>query len=181
MGRAREIPSSAPKQQVPQQQTYIVDDATGASEQTTEDEMKQFEEQAPKEMPKEELQIDKRLEDLLFLGKITKEIEILGHKFKISTLSHREHNDIVKQLYKFGDSADLFTIRVITLANVLKTVDDTPLSEMQATGDFESEFSKRSFIIDGMQLGVVERLYDEYNKLLKESDTLVSGEVIKKS
>jgi len=180
MGRAREIPSSASRQQAPQQQTYIVDDAIGASGQTTLDEMKQFEEQVSKEMPKEEPQIDKRLEDLLFLGKITKEIEILGHKFEISTLSHREHNDIVKQLYKVGESADLFTIRVITLANVLKTVDGTPLSEMQIAGDFDSDFSKRTFIIDGMQLGIVERLYDEYNKLLKESDTLVSGEVIKK-
>ena len=49
----------------------------------------------------------KMLESLIFLGRITKEVNVGKFKFSIATLTHREHNLLMQELYKFGDGADL--------------------------------------------------------------------------
>lgn len=123
------------------------------------------------------------LESLIFLGLITKEVEIGVFKFSITTLTHREHNLLMKELYKFGDGADLFTIRTLTLAHSVKLVNDVlledlPLSDKEESR-LETKFDKKLAIIDSLQMSVVEKLFDAYTELSNQSDSLLDGEQVK--
>ena len=77
------------------------------------------------------------------------------------------------------EAADLFVVRILTLATALRSIDGTPLKDLEVEGDFQDDKHKCMSIIDNMQLAIVEKLYDEYNSLLKESDTLLAGDKIK--
>jgi len=146
----------------------------------------------PPVSPVEELVIDDVLpeikakaESLLFLGKITKDVTIVGHKYSLSTLTAKEHNQMMKELYNIADAADLFTIRSYTLGNALKAIDDVTVDSMDAfeneTFDmFVNKFMRRVAIVDNMQLSIVEKLYNEYNTLLQEADSIINGQLIKK-
>ncbi len=174
-------------------ETYIVDDKSDTKEATdvalderiAEFEGTAIEEKKPTgiEFPlppkKPEADIQKALEKLIFMGRHSKEVDFAGHKFEISTLSHKENNDIVGELMNFGEAADLFTIRVLTLAYALRKIDGSPLDEIDVIGGFDSDFHKRMSIIDNLQLSLVERLHAEYEKLVKEADDVIYGETIK--
>jgi len=122
------------------------------------------------------------LENLIFMGRATKEVEIMGHKFELSTMTHREHSQVVKMMYSFGDAADLFTIRILTLANALRSVDDVDINEIHIDGEFESDYHRRMSIVDNIQLAIVSKLHDEYEQLVEDSNTLLEdGDEIKKS
>jgi hypothetical protein len=107
----------------------------------------------------------KIFEDLIFLGSISDVVEIQGHKFKISTLTHRENNSLMREVYKFGGEADLFIIRTLTLAQCVRSVDDVPLEQLEVDGEFGSDYEKKLAILDSMQNSVIEELFDFYTKL----------------
>ncbi len=177
----------------PSAETYVVDDKSNTKETTDtvlDERIAEFEGtpveekkstgiEFPLPPKKPEPDVQKALEKLIFMGRHSKEIELVGHKFEISTLSHKENNDIVGELMNFGEAVDLFTIRVLTLAYALRKIDDVSLDETELVGDFKSDFHKRMTIIDNLQLSLVERLHTAYEKLVKEADEVVYGETIK--
>lgn len=185
----------------PKPQTYVVDDPTSPAgppgpaaetqpqQPTVDDRLAQF--AAPPvdtqtgpsgaeyKLP-EKRQLTKALEKLIFIGRISKEIEIADVKFELSTLTNKEHNEIVHMMYGFTDPADLFTIRLITLASALRSIDGVPVQDIDIEGEFESDLHQRMSIIDHLQLSVVEALYDEYEKLTaEEEDVADENEEIK--
>lgn len=178
IGHAKETPSS--KKQ-PKPQTYVVDDQTtpagppGPSAPTIDDRLAQF--NAPAQEPAEteyplppKKPISKMLEKLIFIGRTTEEVEIDGIKFELSTLTNKEHGEIVKAMYRFSEAADLFTVRILTLANALKKIDGMLIDDVELDGDFEDAFHKRISIIDYLQLSVVEELFNKYEELVGEED-----------
>jgi len=121
------------------------------------------------------------LESLLFLGRVSKTVEIDNMKFEISTLTQKENTVLVKGIYGLaGDSSDLFTIRTITLPYVIKSINNTPLEDLPVEGEFETVYDKKLAIVEQMQRSVVEKLHDEYISLTEESDGIINGEKIKK-
>lgn len=135
----------------------------------------------PVELPKSEPSKKSILENLLFLGRHTKEVNIEGLKFEISTLTQKENSNLMKELYKAGDGSDLFTIRVLTLAYAIKTIggipfESIPLDDPQEESQFETAFDKKTAIIENMQKNVVERIHDAYIDLVDESDTILDGD-----
>lgn len=178
----------SPQVNLPKPQTYVVADETQTN--SIQDRLAQFE--APSQDTKTETGIEFKmpvkkslpevLEKLIFIGRISEEIPIAGSKFEITTLTNREHAQIIKVMYGFTDPADLFTIRILTLANALKKIDGVALDDLQVEGDFEDDFHKRLSIVDNLQLSIVEKLYSEYEKLLKvESDVGKDKEELKNS
>ncbi len=158
-------------------ENYIVDDATD-TKSSIDDRLSEFEQAPVKKAPEQNIDLEsrKKLEKLIFIGKYNKTITLAGHKFEISTLAHSENNEIMSKLMNIGDAADLFTIRTLTLANALKSIDDTKLDSEEIGG---STLEERANIINDMQLALVEKLYDAYEKLVKEADEVVYGEKIK--
>lgn len=159
-------------------QTYVVDDASHTPTLSVDERIAQFEQPVqpqktgiefdlPPEKP-----ISKALEKLIFIGRLTDEIEIDGVRFEISTLTNKENNQIVKMMYSFSDAADLFTLRILTLANAVKKIDGISLKDIDIGGTFESDFHKRTSIIDNLQISVVSKLYEAYEKLTGEEEEI---------
>lgn len=169
-------------------QNFVVEDATNMPKdaRTIDEHIKRFEAQpeAPApvvvEAPQPVNPNKARLESLLFIGRLTTELDLYGHRFEISSLTNKEHNQMVKELYKFGDGADLFTIRVLTLAHALRSIDGVPLDDVAVEGEFANPYYRRMAILDNMQLALVEKLYEEYSKLIAEVEEVSQGEEIKK-
>ena len=124
-------------------------------------------------------EVQRSLESLIFMGRLSKTIELAGHKFEISTLTHKENAAIVKKLMSFGEAADLFTIRVLTLAYALRTIDGVRLDDIQVPGEFEDGYHKRMTIVDNLQIGLVERLNTEFEALTKSANETIYQDRIK--
>ena len=170
------------------QTNFVVDNPT----QDIDNHLEQFEVERPLMPPAEVFEREKvpvvilspeqqeqkrRLEKLIFTGRQLKVVDILEHKFELSTVTNKEHQEMVKGL---GDNVDLFKIRSLTLANALRTIDGIRLDDLTNKDNDLTDFLRRVDIIDNLQLALVEKLYEEYNNLLKENDTLISGASIKK-
>jgi len=156
-------------------QTYVVDDATTAPapEQNIDNRLAEFDAPEPEKTGAEfdlppRKPISKTLEKLIFVGRISTEVEIDGAVFELSTLTNKEHGEIVRRMYRFAEAADLFIVRVLTLANAIKKIDGISLDDIDLDGSFEDDFHKRISIIDQLQLSVVEQLFEEYEKLVED-------------
>jgi hypothetical protein len=170
-------------------QHYVVENMqdTNLEETDLDDKLAQFEGTAVKKpvgpaienKPLSDDKINKSLENLIFIGRHTKEIELGGHKFELSTLTHRENNEIISEMMSMGDAADLFTIRVLTLAFALRKIDGVALDNIPMDVEFDDKLQKRMTIVDYLQLGVVERLHLAYDAMVKESSSAVFGEEVK--
>lgn len=188
-------------------QTYIVEDETGDTNQELEQDysydeelpvepnlddidarLKQFEagnSPAPTAVsasaPSKSSVPKKTLESLLFAGRIERDFEIAGNTYSLTTLTNKEHTSVVKELYNFGEAADLLVIKSLTLALSLKRINNIDLGDVEVDGVFDSEMYRRKEIIDSLQQAVVEKLYSNYSAMVEESEKLVSGEELKKS
>lgn len=185
MGRG--VSKSTPTQHTATK-NFVVDDFSDSALEEYEQNTQENEEprQPQPEPVKEELTEDQKakralLEDLLFNGKMNKELEILGKKYTIKTLTSEEHNSMMRKLMSIGEAADLLTVRNVTLAVALEKIGDYSLDYFVDEVAKKDAFDQKIDIISKMQLGVVERLWKEYNKLLAENGELVSGEELKKS
>jgi hypothetical protein len=123
----------------------------------------------------------RKLDDLIFLGRVSREIDLVGHKFELATLTHKEHTMLMRELSRVSDTANLFVIRVYTLAVAIKKLDGVSIDDIKTEGEFESAFAKRVEFIDSMQLRVIEKLFEEYSLLSDESDKMVTSDNLKKS
>jgi hypothetical protein len=125
----------------------------------------------------------KKLDDLIFLGKVSKEVDLAGHRFEVATLTHKEHTALMAELSEFAKAseASLFVIRAYTMAFVLKRIDGVRIDDIKTEGEFKNPFAKRLDLIDNMQLRVIEKLYEEYSVLSDESDKIVTSDNLKKS
>lgn len=180
-------------QSVPQTQNYVVDDMSNADsqQQALDQRLAAFEEAQKQDqqvlvpqvktevvVPKED---KKKLEKIIFMGRHSKIVKVAEHEFEMSTITHRENNEIMTRLMRIGEAADLFTIRVLTLAFALRAIDGIKINLIDIEGTFSTDLDHNVALIDNMQLGMVERLYAAYEELVKESDQLVYGEAIKNS
>ena len=174
------VPFSPPQ---PTQQNYVVEDFSDVNTVDSrlaefEENTQQFREEPVK--PKVDLEAQRKLEALIFMGRYTKTIELAGHKFELVTLTHRETNEIVAQIVKAGDTANQFVVRTLTLANAVKSIDGIGLDTFDV-GQFATALERRAAVIDQMQLTLVEHLYAAYDAMTKESEEAIYGEKVKNS
>lgn len=122
----------------------------------------------------------KTLEELLFAGRVKTEFSIAGNKYVIATLTNKEQNYVITEMYGFGDAADLFVIKSLTLAMALKSINGVDIGDILMDGEFKSDVYQRKEVIDNLQVSIVEKLYDNYSKMISEGNRLVLGEDLKK-
>lgn len=121
-----------------------------------------------------------KIENILFLGRTSKTVEIGGHNFELSTLTHKEHNTLAEELVKMGDKLTALNVRIYTLSSALRSIDGVKLGDFKIDQEFNTPFEKNVYLLDNMQLKVIEKLFEEYNMLLEQTEKIVSGDVIKK-
>jgi len=90
----------------------------------------------------------------------------------------------MKNIYNLGEGVDLFTIRTITLAYALISVngmkiEDIPLTDAIDVTKINNMFEKKKAIINSMQRSVVEKIHDAYVVLTDEIDESLDGDQIK--
>ncbi len=137
-------------------------------------------EEAPKEEP-EELKAElKDLRELIFLGHSVEVVEFGGFKFEISTLGSKEKRELVIALGLKGSRDLAAHIRNETMGFAVRTINGVPLENLYELygGDDEKAdtYTKRIFVIESLQSNLVEALFKVYEKLVDESDKVLSPE-----
>jgi len=121
----------------------------------------------------------KKLESIIFTGKMESTIEVAGSRFELSTLTNRENNNIIRTLMAAGDISDVLSVRVLTLSYVIKKINDVPFGDLVDDSGIASE-DQRVSIVDNMQSSVIEHLWAKYEEMLTEHEGLIDGDKIKK-
>jgi len=113
-------------------------------------------------------EIERDVEGLLYLGALSTEVNIWGHRFEIHTLRAGEElaRDQIVNEYDgvFGQARAL---GLATAAAAVKSVDGTPLQRPLAPGksDIISAIRANFTTFSDYYFPVIERIYDEYEKL----------------
>lgn len=114
----------------------------------------------------------KVLEDLIFLGNIKEEVSLFGKKWVMETINSEQQLEVMSVTGNQDTLTRIYAIKIEILARAIKSVDDVLLSDLEENLEF----------IKKMQQPVVNKLYDEYEKLQqKQDDSLKDMESIKNS
>tara|TARA_Y100000034_G_scaffold117385_1_gene156757 strand:+ start:1827 stop:2315 length:489 start_codon:yes stop_codon:yes gene_type:complete len=109
------------------------------------------------------------LKDLIFLGRLQKEVEIGGYNFFLTTLTTKEQKTVMQKIMIVDDVTRLLDAKPVTLAFALKTVNDVNLEDICEDEDLEDSFDKRISVIMSLQVGLIESLFKAYEELIEES------------
>lgn len=120
----------------------------------------------------------KLLEKLIFIGRNSSTFSFCDHEFEISTLSNKESNDVIRKLVNIGNG-DIFVARIYTLAYAIRKIDNILFDDVEVDSDFDNSFDKKVYVLDNMQLSLIEKLYEKYESLVKDTEKSVYGENIK--
>ena len=116
------------------------------------------------------------LRNLLFFGKIREQVNIGGYIFELTTLTNKQQRSLISRLVKMDDEGKLLSIKPMTLAESLISVNGLPLEDLY-DGDQElSDIDLKLEVISDMQYTLVERLFEEYEKINKKSTDLARAE-----
>jgi hypothetical protein len=138
----------------------------------------------PQQNERAEVKSKSMLEDLIFLGRTSRNVEIGGFDFELSTLTQQESTSLMKNLFQLsGDGSDVFLMRSMTMAYAIRSVNGVPLEDVPLPGDqvYETAYKKRLAVIDNMQRTIVEKLHDEYVDLSEKTEEALDGEDLKNS
>jgi hypothetical protein len=109
------------------------------------------------------------LKDLIFLGRLQREVEIGGYKFFLTTLNTKEQRVVMQKIMVVDDVTRLLDAKPVTLAFALKTVNDVNLEDICEDENLEDSFDKRISVIMSLQVGLIESLFKAYEELIEES------------
>lgn len=97
----------------------------------------------------------KALADLVFLGAVDEGVKIFGKEWRMKTLSAEEHLEATSATADYDTLSRIYALKVEMLARSIKSVDNEP---------FEDRYAALK-ILKEMQAPIVNKLYDEYEKL----------------
>jgi len=115
---------------------------------------------------------------LVTAGRIEEDIIVGGFKFRLSSLTSGEQDDVVSavSLASGDDLVKLGQLRLQILAHAIRLVNGVPLENLYQGPDKHSEgFSikvaeKRLAVLKSWQLAFTMKLFDEYSKILERSE-----------
>lgn len=116
----------------------------------------------------------KTLRDLIFLGRVSRNVEILGHTFELQTLNAMQQKEVYSELMD-GEDARVSEIKPIILSKSITAINGALTSDLAANEGIDI-FD----IISSWQVNLIDRLYDEYEKMVADSNKEVSIDSVKK-
>jgi hypothetical protein len=120
----------------------------------------------------------KGLEDLIFLGRVEKVINIGSFTFKISSLTNQEQDEVNIFLMSLSDEQRVLQLKRVIIAQCLRSINniafEKTLNIQSPTMDDKCSFLAK------LQSSVVDQIFDGYTKLITESKEIISSENIKK-
>ena len=109
------------------------------------------------------------LKDLIFLGRLQKEVVVGGYKFFLTTLNTKEQRTVMQKIMVVDDVTRLLDAKPVTLAYALKTINDVNLEDICEDEELEDSFAKRISVIMSLQVGLIESLFKSYEELIEKS------------
>lgn len=107
----------------------------------------------------------KSLEELIFLGRLTREVIIFGKKWVLSTLEASEQKDATSATSGLEPVVRVLALKMEILARSLTKIDDMELNSLSEKLDF----------IKKLQMPLIDKLFSEYEKLLKEQEEIIGN------
>lgn len=120
----------------------------------------------------------KGLEDIIFLGRIEKIINIGNFTFKISSLTNQEQDEVNVFLLSLNDEQRILQLKRVVIAQSLRTINNIPFEKTLNLTSPTLE-DKCSFLAR-LQASVVDQIFEGYSNLLNETKEVISSENIKK-
>ena len=129
------------------------------------------------------------INEVIFLGKLTKEVEIEGMKFEIKTLTEEESRSVVEKLFRIPEASRMACIRSMTLSKAIDKVGGYDFTEIASSiieeeggevNDKTIEFKKNQIVLK-LQTSVTNDLFAEYEKLIEKKEESSKGSEVKNS
>lgn len=115
-----------------------------------------------------------RIELLTNIGRLTKEVEIEGHKFTLQSLKSKEMRETIKAVSQANDGADsIFEMRAQILARSIIKIDGHSVEIVLGDDSFEEKLN----FIDDSEETIVNQLYAAYTEMTKKIDLNVKNAV----
>jgi len=112
--------------------------------------------------------------DLVFLGRMEEEVEVAGWKFVMQTLTGQEQRVLLAKIMSLDSEQRLIYAKPFTIGMALSTINGTPLEVAATAAGFEEPLE----FICSWQDPLIERLYDEYEKLFNASRSVFAEETL---
>tara|TARA_A100001011_G_C14259295_1_gene821613 strand:+ start:856 stop:1365 length:510 start_codon:yes stop_codon:yes gene_type:complete len=112
------------------------------------------------------------LKSLIFLGKVSKVIEIGGYSFLLHTLTSGEQRTLVERIMLLNEAERFARVRDFTMAQALDSVNGVNLENLYE-GDSEdgtSIFSRKLSVVSNWQASLVDNLYLKYQELVDQAN-----------
>jgi hypothetical protein len=122
----------------------------------------------------------KSLKDLLFLGRVENVISIDGIDFKLKTITAEEQRNMILKIMKMQEEYRILSAKIVTLAFSIISINNVPFESFADDGVDGDLYDKRISIVEQLQASIIDRLYNFYEKMTKESNLEVDVEELKK-
>jgi len=122
----------------------------------------------------------KSLKDLLFLGRSENIITIEGIDFKLKTITAEEQRNIILKIMKMQEEYRILSAKIVTLAFSITSINNVPFESFTDDNLDGDIYDKRIAIVEQLQASVIDKLYNFYEKMVKESNLEADVEEIKK-
>lgn len=122
-----------------------------------------------------------KLEDLIFLGRITKKCTISNYVFEMATLTAGE-NEAAFIAAGISDTNDIRAISSITyhvLSYAVKSINGIPFDRIVADKPGDSIYEQKVNFLKGLQQVLLNKLMNSYRELQEESDNIVNKDQVK--
>lgn len=110
----------------------------------------------------------KELEQLIFSGKITDTVEILGKTWTLQTVDIAEHTEVVKKLNDKNTNLNLLILKQNMISRALVSIDDIILDDKKEREEFVSK----------LPLAIIDKLFLKYNDMTERLNKALDEEDI---
>ena len=118
----------------------------------------------------------KGLENLIFLGANTRDIQLGEFSFTLSTLSAKQQEIIFKSALDILEQERILFFKKGVLASSIKRINGRPLSSYLE----EDTFQARIELVETLQQSVFDLLFEELDEITSEAGKILTAENLKK-
>ena len=118
----------------------------------------------------------KGLEDLIFLGSSTRDVQLGDFTFTLGTLSAREQDEIFRESIRLPEVERVFFFKKAILACSIKKINGKNMSSYIVESDITSKIN----LVMSLQQSVFDYLFSEVDKLTEETSKSLTEDNLKK-
>lgn len=120
------------------------------------------------------------LKSLIFLGRLTKTVNIGGFSFEIATLTTSQQRDVMSTIMSDGNATErMLDIKPLTMSYAVLSVNGVDLETLCTDTSITGVRDRRLDVMMNLQSVLLEKLYREYDALVTRSGKDVGIEDLK--